>query len=83
VDAVAGRVPVWVDGGLRRGTDVLKALCLGASAVLVGRPVLWGLAVDGSAGVQAVLELLRGELVEAMTLLGAGRPDELDQSYIR
>jgi 4-hydroxymandelate oxidase len=82
-DAVGGRIPVWVDGGIRRGTDVLKALALGASAVLVGRPVLWGLAVDGEAGVRAVLELLRDELVEAMTLLGARSPSEVDRSSVR
>lgn len=71
VAAVDGRCPVWVDGGIRRGTDVLVALALGASGVLVGRPVLWGLAVDGADGVSAVLGQLRAELEEAMALLGA------------
>jgi 4-hydroxymandelate oxidase len=71
VEAVAGRVPVLVDGGIRRGTDVAKALMLGASAVLVGRPVIWGLTVGGAAGVQQVLEILRTELEMAMALLGA------------
>lgn len=71
VEAVAGRAEVYVDGGIRRGTDVLKALALGARAVLVGRPVIWGLACGGAAGVQAVLEGLRVELQRAMTLCGA------------
>jgi len=72
VDAVAGRCPVLVDGGVRSGTDVFVALALGASAVLVGRPVLWALAVDGAAGVTNVLDLMRSELASVMAL--AGRP---------
>lgn len=71
VDAVADRVPVLVDGGIRRGTDVVKALLLGASAVLVGRPIIWGLTLGGAAGVQQVIEILRTELEMAMALLGA------------
>ncbi len=70
VDAVAGRAEVYADGGIRRGTDVLKALALGARAVLIGRPYLWGLAVNGEAGVRHVLELLRDELTLAMMLCG-------------
>jgi 4-hydroxymandelate oxidase len=70
VAAVDGRCPVWVDGGTRRGTDVAKALALGAAGVMVGRPVLWGLTVDGPAGVRDVLAGLRGELEEAMALMG-------------
>jgi 4-hydroxymandelate oxidase len=70
VDAVDGTAEVYVDGGIRRGTDVVKALALGARAVLVGRPVLWGLATDGAAGVQAVLEDLVGELDLALALCG-------------
>lgn len=70
VDAVAGRIEVLLDGGIRRGTDVIKALALGAQAVCVGRPVLWGLAVDGQAGVEHVLGLLREELELAMALCG-------------
>ena len=71
VGAVADRVPVLVDGGIRRGTDVAKALALGATAVLVGRPVIWGLATYGPAGVTHVLDMLRTELEMAMALLGA------------
>ena len=71
VRAVDGQVPVLVDGGIRRGTDVAKALCLGASAVLVGRPAIWGLTVAGADGVADVVDLLRAELVMAMGLLGA------------
>ena len=70
VDAVAGAVEVYVDGGIRRGTDVLKAMAYGARAVLVGRPVLWGLAVGGEAGVKYVLEMLRNEFDLAMALAG-------------
>lgn len=70
VDAVAGRGAVIVDGGIRRGTDIIKALALGANAVQVGRPVLWGLAVGGEAGVTRVLNLLRDELDNAMALCG-------------
>ena len=71
VEAVGGRVAVLVDGGIRRGTDIAKAICLGATAVCVGRPYLWGLAVGGAAGVQRVVEMLRTELELAMALLGA------------
>lgn len=71
VDAVAGRGEVLLDGGVRRGADVLKALALGARAVLVGRPILWGLAAGGEAGVRRALELLRAELDLAMALAGA------------
>ncbi|UPK75185.1 alpha-hydroxy-acid oxidizing protein [Nocardioidaceae bacterium SCSIO 66511] len=82
-DAVQGQVPVLLDGGVRRGTDVLKAVALGADAVLVGRPVLWGLTVGGAEGVAAVLELVRRELAMAMALCGVNSvehigPDLLD-----
>lgn len=69
--AVDGRVPLLVDGGIRRGTDVAKALILGATAVLVGRPYVWGLTVHGADGVKLVVDMLRAELEMAMCLLGA------------
>lgn len=81
-EAVAGRVPLLLDGGIRRGTDVAKALAMGAEAVAIGRPVLWGLAVAGRAGVARVLELLRTELVNALTLLGVGTPAELTRDQV-
>jgi len=71
VDEVAGRVPIFLDGGVRRGTDVLIALAMGATAVGIGRPVIWGLAVDGETGVGNVLDLLSAELENAMALAGA------------
>uniref|UniRef100_A0A8B9LLR4 (S)-2-hydroxy-acid oxidase n=1 Tax=Astyanax mexicanus TaxID=7994 RepID=A0A8B9LLR4_ASTMX len=70
VEAVEGRVEVYLDGGVRRGTDVLKALALGAKAVFVGRPVLWGLAYEGEKGVSEVLQMLREELQLALALAG-------------
>jgi len=82
VDAVAGRAPVLVDGGIRRGTDVAKALALGARAVLIGRPYLWGLAADGQAGVERVLSLLRAELERALALLGRPTPAALDRAAV-
>ncbi len=73
VDAVAGRAEVYVDGGVRNGGDVLKALALGARAVMVGRPVVWGLAIGGEAGAAAVIEQLTDELARAMALCGAAQ----------
>ncbi len=70
VEGVAGRCEVYLDGGVRRGTDVVKALALGARAVLIGRPYLWGLAVDGEAGARRVLALLEAELTTALMLCG-------------
>jgi 4-hydroxymandelate oxidase len=83
VQAVAGRCEVYVDGGIRRGTDILKALALGARAVLVGRPVLWGLAVDGTEGVHHVLEILRSELELAMALSGRPTLESIDRSLVK
>jgi 4-hydroxymandelate oxidase len=83
VDEVARDVPVLVDGGIRRGTDIATALCLGASAVLVGRPVIWGLATYGAAGVQHAVELLRTELEMAMSLLGAPTIPDLTRDLLQ
>ena len=82
VDSVAGRVPVLMDGGVRRGTDVLKALALGATAVLIGRPYLWGLAAAGEAGVSRVLALLRAELELAMALAGCPEVAAIKRSIV-
>jgi 4-hydroxymandelate oxidase len=82
VAAVGARVEVYVDGGIRHGTDVLKALALGARAVLVGRPVLWGLTMGGAHGVERVLSGLAGELQLAMALCGAVGVDDLTPDLI-
>jgi isopentenyl diphosphate isomerase/L-lactate dehydrogenase-like FMN-dependent dehydrogenase len=82
-DAVAGRVPVLMDGGVRRGTDVLVALALGAEAVLVVRPALWGLAVDGERGAQTVLTLLRDEIWLALGLLGCRTPADVTRGHVQ
>lgn len=82
VAAVDGRIPVLLDGGIRRGTDVVKALALGAQAVAVGRPVLWGLAVDGQAGVEHVLEILRSEVELAMGLCGVTSVDQISPDLV-
>jgi L-lactate dehydrogenase (cytochrome)/(S)-mandelate dehydrogenase len=80
--AVAGRGEVLLDGGVRRGTDVVKALCLGATAVCIGRPFLYGLAVDGAAGVTAVLGILREEIQRTLTLMGAESLDQLGPQWL-
>jgi 4-hydroxymandelate oxidase len=82
VEAVAGRAPVLVDGGVRRGSDVLKALALGASAVAIGRPYLFGLAVDGSNGVSRIVQILRTELEMAMALTGRTSLKAIDRSVL-
>jgi isopentenyl diphosphate isomerase/L-lactate dehydrogenase-like FMN-dependent dehydrogenase len=79
-DAIGNGVPILIDGGVRRGTDVLKALALGASAVLIGRPYLWGLAAAGEAGVARVLQLLRTELELALALVGCPDAWLVDQT---
>lgn len=81
--AVDGRCEVYLDGGIRRGTDILKALALGARAVLVGRPILWGLAANGARGVNHVLELLQTELEQAMVLAGRPTLASIDRSLVK
>jgi 4-hydroxymandelate oxidase len=82
VEAVAGRADVLLDGGVRSGSDALKALALGAKAVLIGRPYLWGLAVDGEAGVRSVLDVFRRDLALAMALAGVPSVRSIDRSLV-
>jgi 4-hydroxymandelate oxidase len=82
VEAVDGRVEVFVDGGVRRGTDVVKALALGARAVLAGRAPLWGLAALGERGALHVLELLREEIELALLLTGCASPEEVTAEHV-
>jgi 4-hydroxymandelate oxidase len=82
VTGVAGRVPVLVDGGIRRGTDVLKAIALGATAVLIGRPYCYGLSLGGAEGVRRVVEILRQELEAAMMLSGVASVRRIDRSVL-
>ena len=83
VDAVAGRIPVLIDGGFRRGDDIFKALAIGADAVLVGRPPLWGLGAFGAAGVERVLRMMQAELVLTMAHTGCSRISDIDRSLVR
>ena len=82
VAAVQGKTPVHVDGGIRHGTDVFKALALGANFVWIGRPVLWGLAYKGQAGVEHCLRLLSDEIRLAMGLAGVIKVDEISKEYL-
>jgi 4-hydroxymandelate oxidase len=82
VAAVAGRVEVLVEDGVRRGTDVLKALAVRARAVLIGRPIHWGLAMGGEPGVRHVLELLQAELALDLRLCGLVSPAKVDRSLV-
>ena len=81
-DAVGDRIEVYLDGGIRRGADVFKALALGARAVLIGRPIFWGLAVDGEDGVRRVLEILRDELDMVMAFCGTPDIGSIDRTYL-
>lgn len=83
VEAAGDRCEIYLDGGIRRGGDALKALALGARAVLVGRPILWGLCVAGEEGAGQVLEILRRELDEAMLLCGCAKLGEIDDTLLR
>jgi len=82
LERVEGRLPVLVDGGIRRGTDILKALALGAKAVLIGRPYLYGLACSGASGVARVIEILKTELMMAMALTGRTAIDQIDRTVL-
>ena len=82
IDGVAGKIPVLVDGGIRRGTDIFKALALGATAVGIGRPEAWGLAAFGQAGVEAVLEILRRELTTIMRQAGTTSVNKITRSCL-
>ena len=82
VRAVGGNAEVYLDGGIRRGTDIFKALAFGARSVLIGRPLFWGLAVDGSPGVEAVLELLRDELDATMGMCGCPTIESIGSATI-
>jgi len=80
--AVNGRIPVLMDGGIRRGSDIVKAMSLGAKAVLIGRPYYWGLAAFGQVGVQRVIEMLHGEMMVAMAQSGIPNLASFDRSLV-
>jgi 4-hydroxymandelate oxidase len=82
VEAVGGRLPILMDGGVRRGTDVLKAIALGAAGVMVGRPAAWGLAAEGEDGVAGVLSILRAEVENAMALTGCRSVAEIGRDLV-
>jgi L-lactate dehydrogenase (cytochrome) len=82
VEAVNGQLEVWMDGGIRRGTDIAKALCMGARAVLCGRAYAYGLAAAGGAGVERAIEILRTDLERTLRLLGCPSVSELDRTYV-
>jgi L-lactate dehydrogenase (cytochrome) len=82
VAAVNGQVEVMMDGGIRRGTDIVKAICLGARAVLCGRAYAYGLAAAGEAGIERAIEILRADLDRTLRLLGCPSISALDRSYV-
>lgn len=82
VEAAAGRIPIHIDGGFRRGTDIFKALALGAQFCWIGRPVLWGLAHDGQNGVEMAVNLLKEEFLTAMALSGCANVDQITKSHL-
>ena len=81
MDAVGGRIEILMDGGIRRGGDIVKALCLGARAVLVGRAYAYGVAAGGEAGVTRAIEILREDVVRTLTLLGCPSVRDLNGSF--
>jgi isopentenyl diphosphate isomerase/L-lactate dehydrogenase-like FMN-dependent dehydrogenase len=83
IEAVGGRMPVLIDSGFRRGTDIVKALCMGAQGVCIGRPYIWGLGAFGQPGVERVLELLRIELRAIMQQIGAPSIKHLTPAMVR
>nr|XP_043623713.1 peroxisomal (S)-2-hydroxy-acid oxidase GLO4-like isoform X2 [Erigeron canadensis] len=83
VHAVQGRIPVFLDGGIRRGTDVFKALALGAQAVLIGRPVLYGLAAKGEEGVRRVITMLKDELELTMAFTGCPSLEDITRNHVK
>ena len=82
VAAVNGRIEILMDGGIRRGSDVVKALCLGAKAVLIGRAYAYGLAVAGQAGVTRAVEIIRADIERTLRLLGCAAVNELNSSFV-
>jgi L-lactate dehydrogenase (cytochrome) len=82
VQAVKGQVEILLDGGIRRGSDVVKALCLGASAVLIGRSYAYGLGAGGRAGVARAIDILRTDVIRTMKLLGCSAIKDLDGSFV-
>ena len=82
VEAVEGKVEVLLDGGIRRGTDIMKAIALGARAVLIGRPIFWGLAVNGEEGLKHLLGILRDEFDSTMGLCGKRNVASIDRSLV-
>lgn len=82
-EAVAGKVPIFLDSGIRLGTDVMKALAMGADMVFIGRPILWGLTVDGQAGVESVLKLLKMELENTMALCGSQTVKDISRDLVQ
>jgi L-lactate dehydrogenase (cytochrome) len=83
IDAVHGRLEVLLDGGVRRGADVVRALALGARAVMIGRPYLYGLAISGQAGVRRAIEILTNEIDHVLALSGVPRVADLEPSVVR
>jgi 4-hydroxymandelate oxidase len=82
IDAVSGRMPVFVDGGFRRGTDIYKALASGARAVGIGRPYIWGLSAFGQEGIERVLDILRAELTLTMRQMGTPTIREITSARV-